>query len=374
MDHILVPTKTEQGLILDRIFQVEPSISNDDIEAVNNYISSGSWITEHKLTEDLENQIKQYLDREYAVAVPNGTIAIYLSLLAAGVKENMRVVVPNVTMIATINAVLWAKAEPILVDVDENLCLSYEKLMNIDEEIDCLIFVPLNGRTGDGEKIREWCSESNIIFIEDSAHALGSSYKSSKCGSIGDLSVISFTPHKIITMGQGGMVFTNDQNFYDYLISIKTFNRSKDKSDWHEGFGLNFKITDLQSSLGLSQFSKLEQFISKKMHILNFYQDNISSEKIKLKTFQEGELTWFFDIELETFEEKENLKNYLDENNIETRDCYPALSSQNYLNNYKTNELSFSEDICNKILWLPSGNNLNDEQLSYICEALANFK
>ena len=370
----MVLKKTEQGSILDRIFQVEPSISSDDIEAVNKYISSGSWITEHKLTEDLENQIKQYLDREYAVAVPNGTIAIYLSLLAAGVKENMKVVVPNVTMIATINAVLWAKAEPILVDVDENLCLSYEKLTKIGEEIDCLIFVPLNGRTGDGEKIQEWCSENNIIFIEDSAHALGSSYKSSKCGSIGDLSVISFTPHKIITMGQGGMVFTNDQNFYDYLISIKTFNRSKDKSDWHEGFGLNFKITDLQSSLGLSQFSKLEQFITKKMHILDFYQNNISSKKIKLKTFQEGELPWFFDIELETFEEKENLKNYLDKNNIETRDCYPALSSQNYLNNYKTNELSFSEDICNRILWLPSGNNLNDEQLSYICETLANFK
>ena len=366
--------KTEQGLILNRIFQVEPSISSDDIEAVNNYISSGSWITEHKLTEDLENQIKQYLDREYAVAVPNGTIAIYLSLLAAGVKENMKVVVPNVTMIATINAVLWAKAEPILVDVDESLCLSYEKLMKIDEEFDCLIFVPLNGRTGDGKKIQEWCTENNIIFIEDSAHALGSSYKSQKCGSLGDLSVISFTPHKIITMGQGGMVFTNDQNFYEYLISIKTFNRSKDKSDWHEGFGLNFKITDLQSSLGLSQFSRLEQFISKKMHILNFYQNNISSSKIKFKTFEEGEVPWFFDIELDTFDEKEKLKNYLDKNNIDTRDCYPALSSQNYLNKYQTNELSFSEDICNKILWLPSGNNLNDEQLLYICEALANFK
>ena len=374
MDHILVLIKTEQGLTLDRIFQVEPSISSDDIEAVNNYISSGSWITEHKLTEDLENQIKQYLDREYAVAVPNGTIAIYLSLLAAGVKEDMKVVVPNLTMIATINAVLWAKAEPILVDVDESLCLSYEELMKIPEEFDCLIFVPLNGRTGDGEKIQKWCSENNIIFIEDSAHALGSSYKSNKCGSIGDLSIISFTPHKIITMGQGGMVFTNDINFYEYLISIKTFNRSKDKSDWHEGFGLNFKITDLQSSLGLSQFSKLDQFTSKKMHILNFYQNNISSDKIKLKTFQEAELPWFFDIELETFEEKEKLKNYLDKNNIETRDCYPALSTQNYLNNYKTNELSFSEDICNKILWLPSGNNLNDEQLSYICEILANFK
>ncbi len=374
MGHISVLTKTEQGSILDRIFQVEPSISSDDIEAVNSYISSGSWITEHKLTEDLENQIKQYLDREYAVAVPNGTIAIYLSLLAAGIKENMKVVVPNVTMIATINAVLWAKAEPILVDVDESLCLSYDKLMKIDEEFDCLIFVPLNGRTGDGEKIQEWCSENNILFIEDSAHALGSSYKSQKCGSLGDLSVISFTPHKIITMGQGGMVFTNDQNFYEYLISIKTFNRSKDKSDWHEGFGLNFKITDLQSSLGISQFSKLEQFISKKIHIFNFYQNHISSDKIKLKTFEAGEIPWFFDIELDSYEEKEKLKDYLDKNNIETRDCYPALSSQNYLSNYQTNELSFSEDICKRILWLPSGNNLNDEQLLYICETIANFK
>lgn len=374
MDHISVPTKTGLGLNLDRIFQVEPSISNDDIEAVNNYISSRSWITEHKLTEDLENQIKHYLDRKYAVAVPNGTIALYLSLLAAGLQENMKVVVPNITMIATINAVLWAKAEPILVDVDENLCLSYEKLTQIDEDFDCLIFVPLNGRAGDGEKIQKWCSENNIIFIEDSAHALGSSYKTSKCGSIGELSILSFTPHKIITMGQGGMIFTNDQNFYDFLISIKTFNRSKDKSDWHEGFGLNFKITDLQASLGLSQFSKLEQLKNKKIEILNFYQDNINSEKFKLKTFQEFELPWFFDIKLDTFEEKERLKKYLDNNNIETRDCYPALSSQNYLKNYKTNKLSFSEEICNKILWLPSGTNLNDEQLEYICERLAKFK
>lgn len=374
MDHISVPIKTGLGLNLDRIFQVEPSISNDDIEAVNNYISSRSWITEHKLTENLENQIKQYLDRQHAVAVPNGTIALYLSLLAAGVKENMKVVVPNVTMIATINAVLWAKAEPILVDVDENLCLSYEKLIQIDEDFDCLIFVPLNGRTGDGEKIQKWCSENNIMFIEDSAHALGSSYKTSKCGSIGDLSILSFTPHKIITMGQGGMIFTNDQNFYDFLISIKTFNRSKDKSDWHEGFGLNFKITDLQASLGLSQFSKLDDLKNNKIKILNFYQDNISSDKFKLKTFKEFELPWFFDIELDTFEEKERLKKYLDKNNIETRDCYPALSSQNYLKKYKTNKLTFSEEICNKILWLPSGTNLSYEQLEYICERLAKFK
>ena len=374
MVRILDLIKIEQELILDRIFQVQPSISEDDITAVNNYMSSGSWITEHQQTQNLEEQIKNYLDRNYAVAVPNGTIAIYLSLLAAGVKENMKVVVPNLTMIATINAVLWAKAEPIIVDVDENLCMSYEKLLALDEKFDCIIFVPLNGRTGDGEKIKKWCTENNILFIEDSAHALGSSYKSHKCGSLGDLSVISFTPHKIITMGQGGMIFTNDKKMYDYLISIKTFNRSKDKSDWHEGFGLNFKITDLQSSLGLSQFSRIEHFINKKLKILNFYKENIKSEKFKLKTFKQGEVPWFFDIEATSHDEREKLKHFLEENNIETRDSYPALSSQKYLKSYSSNELKVSEEICEKLLWLPSGSNLTDSQLSYICEKISNYK
>ena len=85
---------------------------------------------------------------------------------------------------------------------------------------------------------------------------------------------------------------------YDYLISIKTFNRSKDKSDWHEGFGLNFKITDLQSSLGLSQFSRIEHFINKKLKILNFYKENIKSEKFKLKTFKQEKFLGFLILRL----------------------------------------------------------------------------
>ena len=374
MAHILGQKKTEPGLKLDRIFQVEPSISEEDIENVNSYIASGSWITENKVTNKLENDIKNYLGREYAVAVPNGTIAIYLSLLSAGITDGMKVAVPNLTMIATINAVLWANAEPILVDVDESLCMSYEKLLEVDENIDCVLFVPLNGRTGEGEQIQKWCKESEIIFIEDSAHALGSSYDSSKCGSLGELSILSFTPHKIITMGQGGMVLTDDENLYNYLISIKTFNRSKDKSDWHEGFGLNFKITDLQASLGLSQFKKLDFFIEKKLRMLNYYQENIQSVDIKVKPFKENELPWFFDIELNSEDTKEGLKKYLDENGIETRDFYPALSSQKYLEEYKSDNLKFSENIYNKLLWLPSGNNLSDKQLSYICKTISNYK
>ena len=374
MVRILDQKKTELELKLDRIFQVEPLISQEDIKNVNTYISSGSWVTENNVTKELENDIKNYLGREYAVAVPNGTIAIYLSLLSAGITDGMKVAVPNLTMIATINAVLWANAEPIMIDVDESLCMSYEKLLEVDEKIDCVLFVPLNGRTGEGEQIQKWCKENDVIFIEDSAHALGSSYESKKCGSLGELSILSFTPHKIVTMGQGGMVFTDDEKLYNYLISIKTFNRSKDKSDWHEGFGLNFKITDLQASLGLSQFKKLDFFIEKKLKTLKYYQKNIQSDDIKVRPFKQNELPWFFDIELNSEDEKEEIKKYLDENGIETRDFYPALSSQKYLDMYKSDNLEFSENIYNTLLWLPSGNNLSEEQLSYICKTISNYK
>ena len=121
MDHTQDPKKTELEYKLDKIFQVEPLISKDDIESVNNYMISGSWITENKVTKELEDKLSMYLDRKYAVAVPNGTIAIYLALLAAGVQKGMKVAVPNLTMIATINAVLWANAEPVLIDIRDML-------------------------------------------------------------------------------------------------------------------------------------------------------------------------------------------------------------------------------------------------------------
>ena len=180
---------------------VEPNISQQDIENVTEYISSGAWVTEHKLTNSLEESIGAYVNRKYAVAVPNGTIGIYLALLAAGLTDGKKVAVPNLTMIATINAVLWANAVPVIVDTNNQLTMSLDSLKTAGE-LDGVIFVPLNGRTSSGEEIEQYCKEKNIKLIEDSAHALGSNYANKNCGSLGDLSIFSFTPHKIITMGQ----------------------------------------------------------------------------------------------------------------------------------------------------------------------------
>ena len=352
------------------INQVEPNISTEDIESVSQYMQSGSWITEHKLTKELEDKLASYVDRKYAVAVPNGTIAIYLALIASGIREGHKVAVPNITMIATINAIIWAGAEPVIVDVDNTLCMSLDSLKKVPE-INAAIFVPLNGRVGSGLEIQDYCEDKDIILIEDSAHALGSSYLNQKCGSLGSLSIFSFTPHKIITMGQGGMVLLDDESLYQKLIDIKTFNRKKDKSDVHEGFGLNFKITDLQSSLGLSQLSKLEEFIKLKKELHSQYSNNINNKY--LKSFNENETPWFIDFYCNSESQREELHLYLKQKNIETRFSYPSLSSQSYLQNIKKTDLTFSEEISNNILWLPSSTNLSREDVEYVSSAVNNF-
>ena len=344
--------------------QVEPYIDQDDINSVSSYLSSGGWVTEHRVTKELEDKIKSFVGRKSCLSVPNGTIAIYLSLLAAGITKGKKVAVPNITMIATINAVLWADAIPVLVDVDEDLCMSYKKLTE-NRDLDAVIFVPLNGRTGKGEDISSWCKENKIILIEDSAHALGSNYKETKCGSLGDISILSFTPHKIITMGQGGMVLTNNDEFNESLVRLKTFNRSKDKTDWHDGFGLNFKITDKEKIK-----TEITELKNKKDNFIE-YKKLIKDENIEFLDFKEYETPWFFDVLCVSKEYKDKLKAHLNENNIETRNSYPALSFQKYLEEYRDPELGYSESICERVLWLPSSNNLTQEQIERVSEVIS---
>tara|TARA_X000000368_G_scaffold340058_1_gene278212 strand:+ start:2539 stop:3612 length:1074 start_codon:yes stop_codon:yes gene_type:complete len=355
------------------IFQVEPEVTNSDIKAVSQYMSSGGWLTEHKLTNEFENKISNHIGRKHAIAVPNGTIAIYLSLMSLGIKKGDRVAVPNITMIATVNAILWVGAEPVLIDVDEDFCMSINHLKKI-KNLTAVIFVPLNGRIGNGQLVEKWCNNNQIKLIEDSAHSLGTKYKNSNAGNLGDLSVLSFTPHKIITTGQGGMVLTNSKKLANKIIKLKSFNRRAGKSDWHDGFGLNFKFTDLQAALGLSQLGRLKENIETKRKIYKYYKNHIDNEFFSIKEFDENEVPWFFDVVTKNSKARNKLYEYLINNNIETRFSYPALSKQKFLKKYGNKKLNFSESTHNKILWLPSSLGLKNSELKIICDRLNKFK
>lgn len=364
----LVLKKIENELMSKRINQVEPVIDAKDKKSINRYLDSKGWLTEHTETKKFEDNIKNYVNRKYAVAVPNGTIALYLSLLSLGIGKGKKVAVPNLTMIASINSILWAGAEPVLIDVDNNFSMDFDELIK-HEDIDAVIYVPLNGRVGEGLKIEKWCKENKISLLEDSAHALGSRYKTKYAGKLGDISIFSFTPHKIITMGQGGVVLTDNKKINDFLFDIKTFNRVKDKSDFHKGFGLNFKITDLQASIGNSQFLKLEDHISLKQNLLNSYQEYLP-KRLKINKFKKTEVPWFIDVEFENKLQRSKAIQMLANENIETRLSYPPLSQQSYLSKYKNNDLKFSESIYEKLLWMPSSINLKLNDVKRICKIL----
>ena len=351
------------------INQIEPVITKEDIESVNEYLTSGGWLTEHTLTKSLEDNIASYLGRKYAVAVPNGTIAIYLALKSKGLGEGTRIAVPNITMVATINAVVWAGAQPILVDVDESLCMSLNQLKKI-EDLDAVIFVPLNGRSGSGELIEEWCSDRNIVLIEDSAHALGSNYPNKKCGGLGDISTLSFTPHKIITSGQGGLVLTDDEDLYKKIYDYKSFNRENDASDWHKGFGLNFKFTDLQASIVLSQLKRLDVLIVSKKDLFNSYKHSISKSDTRFLNFKDYETPWFIDFFLMSLESQSTYQDLLFKKGIQVRKGYPPLSMQKMFSNIERTDLSYSEEIAPKIIWLPSSFNLSKDDVELISRNL----
>ena len=182
------------------------------------------------------------------------------------------------------------------------------------------------------------------------------------------MSVFSFTPHKIITMGQGGLVLTDEDNLYEYLIELKTFNRSKDRSDWHDGFGLNFKITDLQSALGLSQFEKINDFIKIKKEMFQLYKNKISG--YKFINFFDYETPWFIDLICESERDRDNLKDLLERQDILTRESYPALSKQSFLQSVEKTSLKFSENISENILWLPSSTNLTKNQIEQVSDKI----
>ena len=171
-------------------------------------------------------------------------------------------------------------------------------------------------------------------------------------------------------MGQGGLVFTDNKNVYNKLIDLKTFNRRKDKLDWHKGFGLNFKITDIQATLGLSQFRSLSEKINSKRKIHKYYKDKIESEKYILGHFKDHEVPWFIDLFCKNKKNLLNLSNQLEKLNIETRISYPALSKQAYLNKSLRGDLEYSERIHEKILWLPSSVTLTEEQISNIVNVI----
>lgn len=272
-------------------------IDDDDIKAVIEVLKSDYLTTGPKI-EEFEEKFAAYVGAKYAVAVSNGTAALHAACFAAGIGPGDEVITTPLTFAASANCVLYQGGKPVFADIDpETYNISVEEIKKkITNKTAAVIPVHFTGQPCDMEEIYEIARENNLIVIEDAAHALGATYKGEKIGNcrFSDMTVFSFHPVKHITTGEGGMITTNDKELYEKLKLFRThgitkepdrYIRKTDESWYHEQqfLGYNYRMTDIQAALGISQLKKSDEFLKRRREIARIYNQKLAEiEWIKL--------------------------------------------------------------------------------------------
>jgi len=265
------------------------SIDQDAIDEVSKILKS-DWLTQGPMIRGFEESLCRYTGARYAVAVSSGTAALHISCLAAGIKGGDEVITSAITFAASANCALYCGARPAFADISpDHIDIDPEEIeRSVTGKTKAVIPVHFAGHPCRMDAIRKIAKKRGLIIIEDAAHALGAEYNGSKVGSCkySDMTIFSFHPVKSITTGEGGAVLTNSKYLYDRLLLMRNHGITKDASKLHkhdgpwfhemQELGFNYRITDFQSILGISQLKKLDKFIKARRKIAHQYNNELS--------------------------------------------------------------------------------------------------
>tara|TARA_B100001057_G_scaffold453779_1_gene498878 strand:- start:6861 stop:7994 length:1134 start_codon:yes stop_codon:yes gene_type:complete len=362
---------------VSKIILARPVIDILKTKKILNKVLKSNYINEGNQTREFEKKICKLLKIKYAVTTTSGTVAIFLALKAAGIKKGDEVIIPNITFPATANAVDMAGGKVVLADVNPTNLLIDEKslIKKINRKTKFIIPVHISGRGGNIRKIVSLGKKKSIKIIEDAAEALGSKNLGKNLGSFGIAGCFSFAPNKIFTTGQGGIVVTNNFKLFNKLKRLKDQGREGPTTggeDKYVSIGYNFKFTNLQSSLALSQIKNFNWRMQKLRDIHKFYLKNIYQNKyFKIINFNinEGELPLWTDVWCLN---RNKLFNYLKSKNIICRYYWkPINTCKPYRSSFKG--LLNSKKIQKKMMWLPSSLDMSIKEQKKVCEKINLF-
>jgi len=257
-------------------------IDEEDIKEVVNALKS-DWITTGPKVKEFEDKICKYIGCKYGAAVNSGTSALDIAVQTLNLPKGSEVITTPFTFVATSNAILYNNLKPVFADIEkETRNINSEEIRKkITEKTKAIIYTDYAGQPCDIKEIKEIADEHDLYLIEDACHALGAEYRNKKTGNFADMTVFSFHPVKHITTGEGGMVVTNNREFYNKLKMLRTHGIDKTAMDrfgsdasWAYDMkllGRNYRITDFQCALGISQLKKIEKFIVKRQKIAKIY-------------------------------------------------------------------------------------------------------
>lgn len=263
-------------------------IDQEDVTAVTEALISDALTCGPRIGQ-LEQALCAVTEARYAVAVSNGTAALHLAAMAADIAEGDEVIVSPITFAASANCVLYCGGRPVFADIDpETYNISPESIRRlVTDKTKAVVAVDFTGQAVQLDEIRSICREYDLLLIEDAAHAIGTKYKGRAVGSIADMTCFSFHPVKTVTSGEGGAITTNDERLYRRLLRLRAHGITRNRDEmvhpaddpWYNEqveLGYNYRITDIQAALLISQLKKLPLFTARRREIVQAYDKAFS--------------------------------------------------------------------------------------------------
>lgn len=344
------------------------------------------WISTGPKCEMFEQNFAEMLNAKYAVSLSNCTTALHLALKMLGIKENDEVIVPSLTFVATVNAVKYVNATPVFCDISsiDDLTIDPEKIKKLlTGRTKAIIPMHYAGFPCKMKEILQLAKESNLFIVEDACHGPLSEYQGNKLGTIGDIGCFSFFSNKNISTGEGGMIVTNNEEFYRKAKLLKShgmttlsYERSKGHSTTYDviDLGYNYRMDDIHASIGLAQLKKLPNDIAKRSEIRNYYLSKLASEDrifLPFSKFSGIFSHYIFPIVLKNSDHTKRaaVREYLQRKGIQTSVHYPAVHRFSIYKDYHT-ELPLTEYVSDNEITLPIYSNLTFDKIDYIVENL----
>ena len=370
--------------MIDFIPYGKQSIDEDDINSVVEVLKSDFLTTGPKIKE-FEDELCRYTNAKYCVAVANGTAALHLASLVLLNKGDKVITTPN-SFVATSNSILYVEAIPIFVDIQEDgnidLDLCEEELKK-DSSIKAIYVVNFSGNIVNQKKLKYLKETYNIKILEDCAHSLGATFEGIKAGSCenSDCSILSFHPVKHITTGEGGAITTNSKEIYEKLLELRAhgIKRLPDFAPWYyemHSLGFNYRITDMQAALGISQLKKLDSFIKRRKEIALKYDKALLNSVVKpLYSFNQNSSYHLFVVKVDFSKlniSKVELFNKMREKNIGLQLHYIPINKQPYYKSlgYGNEDTPIMNRYYDECFSLPMYSSLSNEEQEYVIKTL----
>jgi perosamine synthetase len=319
-----------------------------------------------------EEEFSNYCGRTYGVTCSNGTVALYLAIKALDIPKGSEVIIPSMTIVSCLTAVLENDLIPVFCDVDPDTWnIDFKSaLYKINSNTSAIIVIDTYGLVVSVDDILLIKSQyPDIKIIEDASEAHGASYWDYKAGSIGDISTFSFYSNKIITTGEGGMVLTDDKKVYERLLSLRNLNFTERNKYIHSEAGWNFRLNNVSCSIGLGQLRNINQTINQRYRIANRYNRNLgkcSHIQLPFESFSHVNTYWYYAIVIKKDYDKVLIS--LQENNIDYRHFFHPLHKQPFINSKES--LPVSEYLFDNGLILPTFTKLKNSEIDFISKVI----